>query len=113
MPNYHSDDQGWQPKWAYLDGVGRWPFGNLELDDYEREMEESVVGGEWRSVPRFEAGMEHACQAARNTIATWSEAQLVEVRKRVEAKNNGAWKSPTPLADDTVIGDNSHLSENT
>jgi hypothetical protein len=106
------DDQGWQPKWVFLDGVGWWPYGDLELDDYERELEESIARGEWRSVPNLEEEMERARQMARNTMATWSEAQLSEVRQRVEAKNNGTWKSPPPLADDTVSSDNPQLSEN-
>ena len=101
------DEQEWRPKWVFLDGVGWWPYGDLELDDYERELEESIARGEWRSVPNLEEEKERARQMARNTMATWSEEQLAEVRQRVEAKNNGAWKSPPPLAVDSVSGDNS------
>lgn len=109
----NSDDHEWQPKWVFLDGVGWWPFGDLELDEYEQELEASIARGEWRLAPDQEAERERARQMARNTMATWSEEQLAEVRQRVEAKNNGAWKSPPPLAGDSVSDDNSHQSENT
>ena len=105
------DEQEWQPKWVFLDGVGWWPYGDLELDDYERELEESIARGEWRSVPNLGEEKERARQMARNTMATWSEEQLAEVRRRVEAKNNGAWKSPPPLAGGGVTGDNPPQNE--
>ena len=100
------DEQEWQPKWVFLDGVGWWPYGDLELDDYERELEESIARGEWRSVPNLAEEKERARQMARNTMATWSEEKLAEVRQRVEGKNNGVWKSPPPLAGNDASGDN-------
>ena len=105
------DDQEWQPKWVFLDGVGWWPFGDLELDEYEQELEASIARGEWHLAPDQEAEKERARQIARNTIATWSEEQLAEVRRRAEARENGAWKSPPPLAGSGVTGDNPPQSE--
>ena len=105
------NDQEWQPKWVFLDGVGWWPYGDLELDEYEQELEASIAAGEWRSVPNVEEEKARARQIARNTIATWSEEQIAEVRRRVEARDNGAWKSPPPLAGDAVTGDNPPQSE--
>ncbi len=105
------DDQEYQPKWVFVDGVGWWPFGDLELDEYEQELEASIARGEWRLAPDQEAEKERARQIARNTIATWSEEQLAEARRRAEAKDNGAWKSPPPLAGDAVTGDNPLQSE--
>ena len=105
------DEQEWQPKWVYLDGVGWWPYGDLELDDYERELEESIARGEWRSVPDFEEEKERAREIAHNTMAKWSEEQLAEVRRRVAAMGNGALKPPQQLAGDGNSGDNSSESE--
>lgn len=98
-------------KWVFLDGVGWWPFGDLELDEYEQELEASIARGEWRLAPDQEAERERARQVARNTMATWSEEQLAEVQRRVAARENGAWKSPPPLAGDAVTGDNPPQSE--
>ena len=105
------DDQEYQPKWVFLDGVGWWPYGDLELDEYEQELEDSIARGEWRLAPDQEAEKERASQIARNTIATWSEEQLAEVRRRAEARENGLWKSPPPLAGGGVTGDNPPQSE--
>ena len=105
------DDQEYQPKWVFLDGVGWWPYGDLELDEYEQELEASIARGEWRLAPDQEAEKERARQIARNTIATWSEGQLAEVRRRAEARENGLWKSSPPLAGSGVTGDNPPQSE--
>ncbi|MYC34598.1 MAG: hypothetical protein F4X64_15655 [Chloroflexi bacterium] len=92
-----------------------WPFNDDDgvEDEEELDMLRSLERGEWRSVPNLEEEMERARQMARNTMATWSEEKLAEVRQRVEAKNNGVWKPPAPLAGDSVSDDNSHQSENT
>ena len=94
------DDQEWRPKWVFLDGVGWWPFGDLELDEYEQELEASIARGEWRLAPDQEAERERARKIARATMATWSEEQLAEVQRRAAARESGAWKSPPPLAGD-------------
>ena len=105
------DEQEWQPKWVFLDGVGWWPYGDLDLDDYERELEESIARGEWRSVPNFEEEKERAREIARNTMASWSEEKLAEVRRRVEAMENGVLKPPPHLAGNDGTGDNSPASK--
>lgn len=103
------DGQEWQPKWVYLDGVGWWPYGDLELDEYEQELEASIAAGEWRSVPNLAEAKERARQIARNTTATWSKEQLADVKRRVAAKeadSGGKKKSPPPLAGGGDTGDN-------
>ena len=93
------EQEGWE-KWEYVDGIGWWPYGNLVLDEYERELEESIKRGEWRLAPDQEGERERAREIARNTMATWSEERLAEVQRRAAARENGAWKSPPPLAGD-------------
>ena len=109
------DDQEWQPKWVFLDGVGWWPYGDLELDDYERELEESIATGEWRSVPDFDVEKKRYEEIARNTIAGWSKEQLGEVERRASerpAKMSKSANAPSTLADDTVSSDNPQPKEN-
>ena len=109
-----SDSQEWQPKWVFLEGVGWWPYGDLEPDEYEQELEASIATGEWRSVSNLEEEKERARQIARNTTATWGEEQLADVKRRVavrEADSSGKVKSPPPLAGDVVKGDNPPESE--
>ena len=103
------DDREWRPKWVFLDGVGWWPYGDLELDEYEQELETSIARDEWRSAPNFEAKKARYEEIARNTMATWGKEQVVEVERRVaerEAKLHGAGKSRSGLAGDGVTGDN-------
>ena len=90
-----------------------WPFNDDDgvEDEEELDMLRSLERGEWRSVPNLADEMERARQIARNTIATWSEEQLAEVRRRAEARENGLWKSPPPLAGGGVTGDNPPQSE--
>ena len=110
------NDQEWRPNWVFLDGVGWWPYGDLELDEYEQELEESVAAGEWRSVPNLEAEIERARQIARNTMAGWSSEQLAEVERRTverAAKSRKSGKSPSTLAGDSVSRDNSQENDNT
>ena len=85
-----------------------WPFNDDDgvEDEEELDMLRSLERGEWCPVPNQEEVMERARAAARNTMATWSEEKLAEVRQRVEAKNNGVWKSPPPLAGNDASGDN-------
>ena len=56
-------------------------------------------------MPNLEEEKERARQMARNTMATWSEEKLTEVRQRVEARNNGVWKPPAPLAGNDDSGE--------
>ena len=109
----NSNDQGWRPIWVYLDGVGWWPYGDLELDEYEQELEASIARGEWRSVPNLEEEIERARQIARNTMAGWSQEQLAAVERAAaerEAQGRNRHKS-TPLAGDGASGDNSQQSD--
>lgn len=99
-------------KWVFLDGVSRWPFGDLELDEYEQEMEASIATGEWRSVPNLAEEIERARAIARATMATWSEEQIAEVRRRVADRTNGAPKPPPSLAGDGDKGDNPPQGDN-
>lgn len=108
------DDREWRPKRVFLDGVGWWPYGDLELDEYEQELETTIALGEWRSVPNFEAEKARYEEIARNTMATWGKEQVVEVERRVaerEAKLHDAGKSRSGLAGDGVTGDNPAESE--
>ena len=42
--------------------------GTLELDDEERELQESYERGEWKSVPNVEAEIKRHQEYARNTL---------------------------------------------
>ena len=90
-----------------------WPFNDDDgvEDAEELDLLRSFERGEWRLAPNQEAERERAREIARNTMATWSDAKLAEVRRRVEARENGARKYP-PLAGDGVSGDNSQESDN-
>ncbi len=79
-----------------------WPFNDDDgvEDEEELDMLRSFERGEWRLAPDQEAERERAREIARNTMATWSEEQLAEVQQRAAARENGAWKSPLPLAGD-------------
>lgn len=109
----NSNEEEWRPNWVYLEGVGWWPYGDLELDEYEQELEASIARGEWRSVPNLEEEIERARQIARNTMAGWSKEQLAEVERRAaerEARGRYQHKS-TPLAGDGTSGDNPQQSD--
>ena len=96
-----SSDKGqesWE-KWEYVEGIGWWPYGDLVLDDYERELEESIARGEWRLSPDQEGERARAVAMARATMATWSEEQRAEVKRRVaqraaDARARRKWPPP-------------------
>ena len=109
-----SDSHEWQPKWVFLEGVGWWPYGDLELDEYEQELEASVAGGEWRSVPNLaEAknapGRLPATRPLPRVRSNWPRWKRRVAEK--EADSSGKVKSPPPLAGGGVTGDNPAQSE--
>ena len=85
-----------------------WPFddGDGVEDAEELEMLRDSERGEWRSVSNLAEEMERARAIARATMATWSEEQLAEVRRRVGAHTNGVPKPPPSLAGGGDTGDN-------
>ena len=88
-----------------------WPFDDDDgvEDAAEREMLEEAERGEWRSVPNLGEEMKRAREMARATMATWDQERLAAVARRwagQRVKEDGAAKSPPPLAGDGVSGDN-------
>ena len=81
-------------------------------DAEELEMLRDSERGEWRSVPNLAEETARARAIARATMATWSEEQLAEVRRRVDAYTNGVPQPPPSLAGGGDKGDNPPQGEN-
>lgn len=90
------------------------PFKNLVLDEYEKEIEESLVKGEWKQTDNFSKRKKEVEQAARNTLdlrktkrVTFriTQGDLIRLKAKAEIKSIPYQTLLTVLIRDYIEGD--------
>ncbi len=64
----------------------KWDFDNLQLDEDEKSISDSIERGEWVSAPNFEERKAFLEQAARNTLEARRKRISIAMRQSDLAK---------------------------
>ena len=81
-----------------------WPFNDDDLDEFEREIEESLKGYKLLPDPNFEEKKKRAEETARRTLAKKHPGRMTEEqRKQLPPGLLAYWRgeAPTPYTDPT------------
>ena len=81
-----------------------WPFNDDDLDEFEREIEESLKGYKILPDPNFEEKKKRAEATARRTLANKHPGRMTEEQRKLLPPGLLAYwrgEAPTPYADPT------------
>ena len=81
-----------------------WPFNDDDLDEFEREIEESLKGYKILPDPNFEEKKKRAEETARRTLANEHPGRMTEEQRKLLPPGLLAYwrgEAPTPYADPT------------